>query len=49
MTETMIAALDYFEEVSEREKVVLELALDEGECYFINNFNTLQARNGFAD
>ena len=49
MTETMIAALDYFEDVSECEEVVLELALDEGECYFINNFNTPHARNGFVD
>ena len=38
-------ALDLFAHMCEREDIVLTLALDEGEAYFINNYNTLHARN----
>ena len=42
-------ALDLFARMCEREDIVLTLALDEGEAYFINNYNTLHARNAFTD
>ena len=49
LSQSLIEALDFFETVSERDEVALELPLDEGDGYFINNFNTLHARNGFVD
>ena len=42
-------ALDLFARTCEREDIVLTLALNEGEAYFINNYNTLHARNAFTD
>ncbi len=42
-------ALDLFAHMCEREDIVLTRALEEGEAYFINNYNTLHARNAFSD
>ncbi len=42
-------ALDLFARLCERQDLVLTLALNEGEAYFINNYNTLHARNAFTD
>ena len=42
-------AFDLFARMCEREDIVLTLALKEGDAYFINNYNTLHARNAFID
>ncbi len=42
-------ALDLFARMCEREDIALTFALKEGEAYFINNYNTLHARNAFID
>ncbi len=49
LTATAVEAFDLFAHMCEREDIVLTLALDEGEAYFINNYNTLHARNAFTD
>ena len=41
-------ALNLFARMCEREDIVLTLALDEGQAYFINNYNTLHARNALG-
>ncbi len=49
LTATAAEAFDLFARMCEREDIVLTLALKEGEAYFINNYNTLHARNAFID
>lgn len=44
-----VEALDLVDRIGERPGMAVELALAEGECYFINNFIILHARNGFED
>ena len=40
--------LELFARMCEREDIVMTLALDEGKSYFINNYNTLHARNALG-
>ena len=42
-------ALAFFEEVTQRDEVRLELTLRPGEASFINNYEMLHARTGFVD
>lgn len=49
LTGAAAESLDLFACMCEREDIVLTLALNDGEAYFINNYNTLHARNAFTD
>jgi Taurine catabolism dioxygenase TauD, TfdA family len=49
MPATLEAALDYFDEVSNREDVVLRFMLEPGEIMLINNLTCLHARTEFED
>lgn len=44
-----LAALDYIDEVAQREDVMLEFALEPGEAMFFNNYVVLHARTAFED
>ena len=43
------AALDCFEEIANREDMVLAFDLEPGETIFFNNYTTLHSRTGFED
>jgi hypothetical protein len=41
--------LDFFERTSKRRDVMLELTLEPGQMYFLNNYTVLHARTEFSD
>ena len=49
LLEASTAALDYFEEVANRDDMVLSFRLDSGEAIFFNNYVTLHSRTEFED
>jgi len=49
LSDRQVEALDLFEEIANREDVVLTFRLEPGSASFINNYTVLHSRTGFED